>query len=255
MKLGAKMQQDESAFLTFRRLLFAAAILTTLLFGFTFSIDTTKATFLSSLSGQRIAFVFVETLSLLLLGAAFATILATAVGSLIGRYTRPMAGRFASYLILALMLTVFAVLPLEDIAYSVSPRSIKGESGRLVTFGYLAVLLLFLAFAWNFVRENSQTNAARHPVAAAIIALVIAIYPARVVLTSLSSGETGADVVGVATPYDIVIMSADGISAKRMGVYGYERETTPFLSSVADEFLVVENAYTNNVNSRGSVVS
>lgn len=54
---------------------------------------------------------------------------------------------------------------------------------------------------------------------------------------------------------NIVILSSDGIDAASMGVYGYERDTTPFLSNKVDEFAVYNNAFANNTKTTGSIVS
>ncbi len=54
---------------------------------------------------------------------------------------------------------------------------------------------------------------------------------------------------------NILILSGDGIWAKHMSVYGYERATTPFMDSVQNEFLLAENHFTNASDTGGSVVS
>lgn len=54
---------------------------------------------------------------------------------------------------------------------------------------------------------------------------------------------------------NIIILSSDGIDAERMGIYGYSRETTPFLSSKAGELALYTNAFTNNAHTTGSIVS
>lgn len=53
----------------------------------------------------------------------------------------------------------------------------------------------------------------------------------------------------------ILIITADGVNATHMSLYGYDRETTPFLSELAGTALVAENAFSNAGNSPGSIVS
>lgn len=54
---------------------------------------------------------------------------------------------------------------------------------------------------------------------------------------------------------NIILLTADGLNATHMSVYGYERETTPNISRLADSALVAENAFSNAGNSPASVVS
>lgn len=54
---------------------------------------------------------------------------------------------------------------------------------------------------------------------------------------------------------NIIIFSADGINARNMSAYGYERPTTPFIESIIDDALVFENAFTNSGPTTGSIAS
>ena len=54
---------------------------------------------------------------------------------------------------------------------------------------------------------------------------------------------------------NVLILSSDGLSAEHMSVYGYERETTPFLKEFASQTLICENAFSNAQSTAGSIVS
>ncbi len=54
---------------------------------------------------------------------------------------------------------------------------------------------------------------------------------------------------------NILILSSDGVVAKRMSAYGYHRDTTPFINSLLDSALLVENFFTNSEKTTGSVAS
>ena len=61
---------------------------------------------------------------------------------------------------------------------------------------------------------------------------------------------------GAASPLpNILILSTDGLSASRMSIYGYAKDTTPFLKSVRDEFLLFENSFSNASQTTGSRAS
>ncbi len=54
---------------------------------------------------------------------------------------------------------------------------------------------------------------------------------------------------------NILLIGSDGVNANHMSVYGYERDTTPFLRQLAADSLVAENAFTNFGHSSWSVVA
>ncbi len=54
---------------------------------------------------------------------------------------------------------------------------------------------------------------------------------------------------------NIILITADGLNSDHMSLYGYERDTTPFLSSIADKSLVSENNFTNSSKTTGSITS
>ncbi|MDR3573020.1 MAG: sulfatase-like hydrolase/transferase [Anaerolineaceae bacterium] len=51
---------------------------------------------------------------------------------------------------------------------------------------------------------------------------------------------------------NILLLGTDGLNAKSMSVYGYSRDTTPFISELAKSSLVSENNFTNAFVSEGS---
>jgi len=56
-------------------------------------------------------------------------------------------------------------------------------------------------------------------------------------------------------PINIIIIGIDGLEADHMSVYGYQRNTTPFLETRHSEFLISENSFTNHSPSYGSIGS
>jgi arylsulfatase A-like enzyme len=53
----------------------------------------------------------------------------------------------------------------------------------------------------------------------------------------------------------IILVTGDGVNATHMSVYGYERETTPFLEEMAGSGLMAQNAFPNGASTTGSVTS
>ncbi len=54
---------------------------------------------------------------------------------------------------------------------------------------------------------------------------------------------------------NILLLTSDGVNAENMSVYGYRRDTTPFLKELAQTSLVAENALTNAGKTYGSILS
>ncbi|NCC94988.1 MAG: hypothetical protein EOM10_17270, partial [Opitutae bacterium] len=55
---------------------------------------------------------------------------------------------------------------------------------------------------------------------------------------------------------NVLILAWDGISAEHLSLYGYGRDTTPFLRTFRpDRALTCENAFANSLNSGGSIAS
>ncbi|MEE9397564.1 MAG: sulfatase-like hydrolase/transferase, partial [Methylococcales bacterium] len=54
---------------------------------------------------------------------------------------------------------------------------------------------------------------------------------------------------------NILILSSDGVNADHTSVYGYQRDTTPFLRTLAKESLLSLNSFSNAANTTGSITS
>ena len=54
---------------------------------------------------------------------------------------------------------------------------------------------------------------------------------------------------------NIILLTPDGINASSMSIYGYERQTTPFLDSMKDNLIISDNHFTNSGNTCGSMTS
>jgi hypothetical protein len=73
-------------------------------------------------------------------------------------------------------------------------------------------------------------------------------------IRSASAGESLPD-TGAAGRPNILLFGSDGINAERLSLYGYEVETSPFLTEFAQEALVSENNFPNANITTGSLAS
>ncbi len=54
---------------------------------------------------------------------------------------------------------------------------------------------------------------------------------------------------------NIILLGIDGVNAANMSVYGYEKETTPNITRLAKNALIIENAFSNAGRTGGSLTS
>lgn len=84
----------------------------------------------------------------------------------------------------------------------------------------------------------------------------------QLALALLNSGEHAHRLPGEAVAQgdsskgmNVLLFGIDGVPADRMSVYGYRRDTTPFLREFRDRLIVYENAYPNCGSTYGSLIS
>ena len=165
-----------------------------------------------------------------------------------------------------LICSIVLILLIENFTYTIFGISVEkfGWPGRII------YAILFMAiFTYIYVRyvrhiHSLKTKLRFRGLAGLTIFLIsvsaVALSSAQLRFWYLgfeyaSNGayETNA---AVANPLpNILILSTDGLSASRMSIYGYAKDTTPFLKSVRDELLVFENSFSNASQTTGSRAS
>ena len=75
------------------------------------------------------------------------------------------------------------------------------------------------------------------------------------VVNAIQSGSVGVGDVGLGRKDlpNILVLSTDGLNASHMSAYGYQRNTTPFIDGLIQQSLFVQNHFTNNAKSTGSI--
>jgi len=76
---------------------------------------------------------------------------------------------------------------------------------------------------------------------------------------ALAAGASGStDDAPAASPSDewnVLLLTVDALRADRMGLYGHDRDTTPYLERLADESVVFEQCYANGAWTSPGIVS
>lgn len=198
---------------------------------------------------EKLSTLFLSPLIILAVLAPLVLVLAFAAGK---------AGRFYSLnlAIPSLVLAATMLLLVENFTYTVFGFNLGGFTG-LSRYAYgLGFALAAVYLGWWLHRATAGNKPA-----SGLIVKAAAVTGAPAVcfaLLSFAGGKTEAveaEVSGAGRMPNILILSSDGINARNMSAYGYERETTPFIESLLDESLVFENHFTNAANTTGSVMA
>jgi len=124
--------------------------------------------------------------------------------------------------------------------------------GRAVPI-LLWALLAFFAWRWmgSWERGIGRSRAFQ------AVALVLYLASAGAALTRTGRTAEVADILPgkAARRPNILLLGSDGLNADRTSLFGYERDTTPFLARFAEEALVLENAFPNGASTASSTVS
>jgi arylsulfatase A-like enzyme len=184
--------------------------------------------------------------------AVAATALAS-IGLLTGKKAAEDAAREMSLALFAALTTLLALVAIENFTYTMFRVGIKNTDG-------IAAKLLYLALAaglfWLFRRIGKGYHHTLRENSPVIMGLVVALSGVVALFNTSISGPAWASLEQpLSKRYNILVLSSDGIDASRVSAYGYERKTTPFIDSIADEFLIARNAYPNNGHTTGAITS
>ena len=162
--------------------------------------------------------------------------------------------KFLGYIPAALMLSVTALVMIDNFSYTVFKFGIVSVVGawRLI---YTVVFLLIFYWMFRFVqRQKLWKNASLLTLSLLAISIVgiYSIYRSR---SPYMSGFV-PEAREASTEYpNIIILGSDGLSASYLSAYGFEGNTTPFISELTKTSLVAENAFPNASSTTGSTTS
>lgn len=161
-------------------------------------------------------------------------------------------------LVPALILGALALILLDNFTYTVLHRGIVHTSGAARVAYSLGFLVIFAGLLWQQSSRLHTTSMLLNRAGLGIIILAIggavaiadkwyAQYDNNIIADAPSKRATSRP--------NILFLAFDGVPAARMSAYGYQRDTTPFLSEVRNNALFLENAFSNNGKTTGSIAS
>ena len=160
----------------------------------------------------------------------------------------------------AFILTIIFLILIDNFTYTLFTLGIQSTGGfwRLV-YGVLVLVVFLHVYRMVLKIENNQYLRFK---------LNYFLYSVGVLLT-LSSGGTvlayfSADSFLLENTHltknptkrpNILFIGSDGVNADHMSVYGYHRNTTPFIQDFSKKALVFDNSFPNTSSSGGSIAA
>ena len=155
-----------------------------------------------------------------------------------------------------LILTIAALLMLDNFTYTVFKFGIISTEGMwrfVYVLGFAVIFWRIFLFVKRMVRKRRKS--------ASFLALgLLTVSIAGILTISLGSPNTGNLANGSLNSSssnrpNIIILGSDGLSASYLSMYGYSRNTTPFLNEMAKTSLVAQNAFPNATSTTASTAS
>jgi hypothetical protein len=155
----------------------------------------------------------------------------------------------------ALILTITALLLFDNFTYTIFKFGVITSTGAgrgVYGAAFLAIVCLIF-FQIQPYLEQKRNPSIRVWILSAVLgfSLILAI----IMFPGNSASSALADTSKVTSKPNIILLGSDGITADNMSLYGYSRDTTPYLKSLAAGSLLMENHLTNSGNTSGSLMS
>src|SRR3990172_6424264 len=168
-------------------------------------------------------------------------------------------GRF----VLAFLIACVLLLLVDNFTYTIFQFGIITSSGIWrAAYGLLFLILVYLAFreCSPLIKPMNETGYRKKHWQILTAFGLIAISILSVLTTYLKEPNQTPNQTNILSEQklgspNIIIIGSDGVDASHMSLYGYHRETTPWLTNIAQTALVAENAFANATTSTASDTS
>ena len=154
------------------------------------------------------------------------------------------------------ILAFIVFLLVENFTYTLWEFNIGNFQGLVRYFYALAVVAFAIwtgSVLWRWGKSSVWGAIGRYVKLFAIVLLSVSTLFSVVKYTQVDIAKAGEFTRTRGELPNILVLSTDGLSASHMSAYGYHRDTTPFIKSLISQSLVVENHFTNNAKSTGSI--
>ncbi len=218
----------------------------------------TKPSFMNLLNlGEKVKILFIAGLVVSIFSLVILSII-----FLLDFAITPFALSFRKYAFqipFALIASSLCLILMDNFTYTIFRFGIVDSK----TFVREIYALIFISIFFIILRELSipkKYESGKGPVRINVIA-VIFLFSSSLILTlftfkplNSATFQTELNLSPNIKP-NIILLSTDGLNAKNMSIYGYSRNTTPFISELAKTSLFSANNFTNADSSTGSETS
>jgi len=166
-------------------------------------------------------------------------------------------------LVPALILSVTTLLLIDNLTYitmSIGIITSRGLSRIIYAAGFIALVVYFVYdlnnFSKLFHKSPILNNTKRMNRIFTIISGVLSLITISVFAVGmLQKTPNSLGVIELNNQKNVILITADGLNAEQMSIYGYGKETTPFLRSNLPKALIAQNNFSNSGSTAGSLTS
>lgn len=161
-------------------------------------------------------------------------------------------------LIPAVIIAITAVLVFDNFTYNILGIGIVDSHSVFRAF-YGVAFLLFINKTFCKIRlPEDQKPLSQIWKIFAVMAIALFIVGTISTLSGILSKTSQMASQTFQTPKrtpNIILIGSDGVAADNLSIYGYERNTTPFIKGIADKALIAEANFPQTGSSLGSLIS
>ncbi|KFA91491.1 sulfatase [Archangium violaceum] len=160
----------------------------------------------------------------------------------------------------ALVLTGLSFLLIDNFTYTLFGFGVVTVSKSLLFLYVPLLLVLFGTLVRKLARARREVLATggwrwRLAVAGGLVTLSLGVLALRLAGGSEAPEQEAPLASATARRPNVLFIASDGLEAKRLSAYGYERPNTPFLARFKERTLFFENAFSNAGRTTGSLTS
>ncbi len=165
----------------------------------------------------------------------------------------PIFSKYMYHIPAAFLATCLSIILIDNFTYTIFKFGIVNLVVPWRQLYALAACIIFAFFLrWfsrSFLPSRRRVMAASLLMLFSVLLTIVAYNPLDKHMAQAAQNTT------LTSKPNIILLSTDGLNATKMSVYGYERDTTPFIRQLAGSSLLAENNFTNASISAGSEIS
>lgn len=225
----------------------------------------TKTSFISTSSFIEKLFVLFNGSAILALATVLLSVLFVILYYILNAKTGRAVIRILLCFIPALLLSATVLLLVDNITYTAFKYGVVSTKGivrtlYLVGFVLLTIGLMYPVFKWSRAIQRTRRKLTLKKKLQFPLILTLIVMACAFLLVAFNpnlKNPLTKPTVNVNTQKlpNIILFTGDALNSAKLSLYGYDKDTTPFLKELADSSLVAENNFSNAQGTIGSTTS